>query len=160
MNYMKIEDCSLLNGDGARVVLWVSGCAHRCDECQNPETWNKNNGFKFDQTAFEQLLNLLSNSYIAGLTLSGGDPLLDDNYNEILNICKIVKQKFPKKDIWVWTGYTLDQLISDKKNEIFNYIDYLIDGRYEKNNTHTKKYRGSDNQKRYKIINGLFKLID
>ena len=154
MNYMKIESANLLNGEGCRVVLWVAGCIHACKGCHNPETWNKNNGSLFTNNELEQIKLLLSDKYIDGLTISGGDPLFEDNYNEVLFICKEIKKAFPNKTIWVWTGYTLEELIATNKNEIFNYIDYLIDGKYDKNLPTSKKWRGSDNQKRYKFENG------
>ncbi len=160
MNYMKLETCNLVNGDGARVVLWVAGCSHYCEGCHNIETWNPKAGQEFTIQALDKLLEYLSDKYIDGLTISGGDPLFDGNYDKVLEICKIVKEKFPNKSIWVWTGFTLNQLIESKKDEIFKYIDYLIDGKFEKDNPTTKKFRGSDNQVRYKFEKGKYFFVD
>lgn len=160
MNYMKLETCNLVNGEGARVVLWVAGCSHYCDGCHNIETWNPNAGYKFTNDTLNKLLEYLSDKYIDGLTISGGDPLFDDNFEEVLEICKAVKKEFPQKNIWLWTGFTLKQLIDTNKDEIFQYIDYLIDGKYEKDKPTSKKYRGSDNQVRYGFKDGKYYFID
>ena len=104
MNYMRIDDCDFNNGKGLRVVLWVSGCTHACEGCHNPQTHDFNAGKEFSLKDKDYLLWLLNNDYIDGLSISGGDPLADKNYETILDLCKTVKQKYPNKDIWLWTG--------------------------------------------------------
>ena len=146
MNYHNIKTCDLLNGEGARVVLWVSGCQHSCVGCFNKQTWDKNSGIPFDSNAFKEITDALSEPFCNGLTLSGGDPLAPVNYEEILSLCKKVKQMFPEKTIWVYSGFTYD-FIKENRNEILNYIDVLVDGPYiEKLRDKKLQYRGSSNQ--------------
>jgi len=161
MNYLKIDECDMLNGDGIRVVLWLTSCPHACRGCHNIQTWDKENGFLFDENTKERLFKLLSDKYIDGLTISGGDPLCDDNYDEVYKLCEDVKSNFPNKNIWVWTGYTVDELDKLNKTSIFKNIDMIIDGKFmaELKNS-TIKFRGSSNQKRYSIMNGVLKFID
>lgn len=144
MNYHNITTDDMLNGEGLRTVLWVSGCSHCCKGCHNRETWNPESGIKFDNDAIYELLTKLSQPQISGLTLSGGDPLYPDNRDEILNLCKLVKSTLPNKTIWLYTGYTYDEIC---KLEILDYIDVLVEGRYiEELNDNTIEYRGSSNQ--------------
>ena len=146
MNYHNIKTCDLLNGEGARVVLWVSGCQHSCEGCFNKQTWDKNSGIPFTDDAFKEITDALSEPFCNGLTLSGGDPLAPFNYEEILSLCKNVKQMFHEKTIWVYSGFTYD-FIKENRNEILNYIDVLVDGLYiEKLRDKKLQYRGSSNQ--------------
>ena len=138
MNYHNILHDDMRNGEGLRVVLFVSGCSHRCDECQNPQTWDCKSGIEFDGTAFDEIFNALGKSYISGLTLSGGDPLYESNLGNVLNICSSAKKLHPDKTIWLYTGYTFEELMNNNvyENEtrrlILKYCDVLVDGRYEK----------------------------
>lgn len=135
----------MLNGDGLRVVLFVSGCGHSCEGCQNPQTWDCKSGIEFDEIAMEELLDKLSPSYISGLTLSGGDPLFPHNQEKILEICKTVKDKYSNKTIWLYTGYNYEDV---KDNEIMDYIDVIVDGKYEKDKADAKyEWAGSTNQR-------------
>ena len=127
MNYHNITHCDTLNGSGLRVTLWVAGCTHHCKNCHNPVTWDVNGGVAFDSKAMDELLDALDHDYIAGLSLSGGDPMHPANRKDILNICKIVKQKFPSKNIWMYTGYTFEEI---KDFNILQYVDILVDGEY------------------------------
>ncbi|MGL4947778.1 MAG: anaerobic ribonucleoside-triphosphate reductase activating protein [Mycoplasma sp.] len=160
MNYIKIENCNLLNGEGARVILWVAGCEHKCKNCHNQSTWDPSTGTLFNDSTLDDLMNLLSNDYISGLTISGGDPLHPNNFDEVLKIAKHVKNVMPNKTIWVWTGYLVSNLEKEPRKEIFKYIDTIIDGPYIESKPTTKKYRGSDNQKMYKIKDGICHLVD
>ena len=150
MNYHNINHCDFLNGEGIRVSLWISGCCIHCKGCQNPQTWNFKSGIEFTNNDLEELLNALKQPYIKGLTLTGGNPL--DNSCDILNICKTVKKELPKKDIWLYSGYTLEEIEQDPiKNLILKYIDILIDGPYiEEKRDISLHWRGSSNQR---IIN-------
>lgn len=145
MKYLNILDCSIADGEGFRVVLFVSGCLHHCKGCHNPEGWDPNNGKEFTQETIDKIVKLLDRPYIRGLTLSGGDPLMPFNYEEVLNLCKQVKEKLPNKDIWVYTGFTYEDI---KDLEIFNYIDTLVDGKFilEQRDV-TLPFRGSTNQR-------------
>lgn len=114
--------------------------------CFNKQTWDKNSGVPFDSDAFKEITDALSEPFCNGLTLSGGDPLASYNYEEILSLCKKVKQMFPEKTIWVYSGFTYD-FIKENRNEILNYIDVLVDGPYiEKLRDKKLQYRGSSNQ--------------
>ena len=151
MNYLNISKDDLLNGDGIRVVLWVAGCNHQCKGCQNPETWNERNGILFTEETANIILKELSKPYITGLTLSGGDPLFPNNRETLTNLCKEVKEKFPSKDIWCWTGYLYQEV---KSLPIMRYIDVLIDGPYiEELRDITLEWRGSSNQKIIRLRN-------
>lgn len=159
MKYMKITPSDVLNGDGLRVVLWVAGCGHYCKKCHNPDSWNPNNGKDFTEKDKEYIFKLLEDDFIKGITFSGGDPFYIDNREDIKKLAKEIKEKFPNKDIWLWTGYTLNQILKIDETLLEN-IDILVDGRYEYDLPHTKRYRGSDNQLRYKIENGKYTLLD
>lgn len=118
----------MLNGDGLRVVLWVAGCEHKCKGCHNPITWDVDGGLPFDQSAKEEIFAELDKDYVSGLTLSGGDPLHLSNRQTVTELVKEVREKYPNKTIWVYTGY-LWGLVKDL--EIIKYIDVLVDGRFD-----------------------------
>lgn len=144
MNYHNITHDDMLNGDGLRVVLWVSGCEHRCYNCQNEITWDIESGLPFDENAKKEIFDALEKDYISGLTLSGGDPLHIKNRENILSLVKEVKKIFPKKDIWLYTGYAWDTI---KHLDIINYVDVVIDGKYvDELSDINLKWRGSSNQ--------------
>ena len=145
MNYHNITHDDMLNGDGLRVVLWVSGCEHHCKNCQNPETHDPNGGIPFDVEAAEELVDSLEQPYCAGLTISGGDPLYLGNIETVKNLCKEVKFFYPEKTIWLYTGYTWEQI---KDLEVIKYVDVLVDGRYiEELADVDYKWAGSTNQR-------------
>lgn len=147
MNYHKIEKHSIANGTGIRCVLWVSGCLLHCKGCQNPQTWCFDSGTPFDDNAIQELCNALDKPYIQGLTLSGGNPM--DNIPEVLNVCRMVKEKFPNKDIWLYSGYTFEQLQQHQPAmSVLEYVDVLVDGPYiEEQRDLTLSWRGSRNQR-------------
>lgn len=145
MNYHKIEKTSIANGTGIRVVLWCSGCSLHCRGCHNPETWCVNSGRLFDEKAKQELFEALDKPYIQGITFSGGHPLENENISEVYNLCKEIKEKFPTKDIWLYTGYIFEDINSYL---IMEYIDVLVDGRYiEEQRDITLQFRGSKNQR-------------
>lgn len=153
MNYHDIKRCDMLNGDGLRCVLFLSGCSHHCKGCQNPETWDIRSGIPFDDSAKKEVLDELGKDYISGLTLSGGDPLNEGNLEGVLSLVKEIKEAFPKKSIWLYTGYTYEQLQSsetemEKRREILSYCDVLVDGKFEKDKMDVKyPFAGSTNQR-------------
>ncbi len=104
MRYHNITKDDMLNGDGLRVVLWVAGCSHCCKGCHNPVTWDPDGGLLFDETAKKEIFDQLDKSYISGLTFSGGDPLHSANRAEVQKFAKEVKEKYPDKTIWLYTG--------------------------------------------------------
>lgn len=145
MRYHNITKDDMLNGDGLRVVLWTAGCNHCCKDCHNPITWDPNGGIAFDEKAKEEIFTELKKSYISGITFSGGDPLHPNNRETVTALAKEIREKFPKKTIWLYTG----GLWEDEQNkEIVKYLDVMVDGEFE-----VKKYdqklhwRGSSNQR-------------
>ncbi len=147
MNYIKIDSCDFNNGDGARVTLWVAGCDLKCVGCHNYESWNFESGKEFKNEDFYLLKKLLSDKHIKGLSILGGEALHQKNRDKVFEICEYVKKNFKNKDIWVWTGYTIEEL------EKIPNCDILIEGRFDKTKPTVKKFRGSDNQKMFKVVN-------
>lgn len=132
MNYHDITYPDINNGIGLRVTLWVSGCDHHCKGCHNPQTWNVNSGIKFDRKALQKIYDVLSLSYISGLTISGGDPLHDNNIVDVCMLLYMVSRDFPNKTIWLYTGYTLKEIVSDTlKWEAASICDVIVDGTFE-----------------------------
>ena len=123
----------------------VSGCSHCCTDCQNPITWDPNGGLVFDEEAKREVFAELSKDYISGITLSGGDPLYFGNRLEILKLAKEMKQLFPTKSIWLYTGFVWEAISG---LEIMNYLDVLVDGEFITEQKDTQLYwRGSANQR-------------
>lgn len=161
MNYLKIEHEDVCNGIGLRVVLWLSGCSHHCYNCQNPQTWNPDSGIPFDESAKEEIFNELSKDYISGITFSGGDPLHENNLDEVLKLIKQIRISFPEKTIWLYTGYSYSKIFRGqlsclsqeglnnfKRREIIKQCDVLVDGEYiDEQRDITLKWRGSKNQR-------------
>ena len=110
MRYHDITKDDMKNGDGLRVVLWLSGCEHACQGCHNPVTWDPDDGLVFDEKAMAEVFEILSRDYISGITLSGGDPLFPGNRREVLELLKEIKEKYPKKTVWCYTGYTYEDI--------------------------------------------------
>lgn len=145
MKYHNISKSDMLQGDGLRVALWVSGCNHSCPGCQNPITWDADDGIEFDSKAFAEIFEELEKDYVSGLTITGGDPLYPDNREKITQICKSVKEVYPDKTIWIYTGYVWDEV---KDLEVMQYIDVLVDGPFvEGLKDNTYHWAGSTNQK-------------
>ena len=135
----------MLNGDGLRVVLWVSGCTHQCPECQNPITWDLAGGLPFDEEAENELFDALKPAYVSGITFSGGDPLHPFNQGEITRLAKKFKELEPEKTAWLYTGFSWENI---KDLDVMKYIDVLVDGEFmadlKDNNLH---WIGSANQR-------------
>lgn len=153
MNYHNIQTDDMLNGAGLRVTLFVSGCENFCEECQNRQTWNFDSGIPFDTNALSEIMDKLSPDYISGLTISGGDPLHENNAKTVDTIIHCVKKVYKnKKDIWVYTGYRFEDILNKIKNNELDIslenIDVLVDGKYIPDlsdlNYH---YAGSTNQR-------------
>lgn len=151
MNYASIIPCDSLNGIGFRTVLFVTGCSHKCERCYNKSTWNPRNGQEFTESTLEYLITMVNKPYINGLTISGGDPLYRSNIKEVINICKRVKEE-TRKSIWIYTGYEFNDLPEDSL-ELLDYVDVIIDGKYDYTKPTDKPFRGSDNQKMYRKFN-------
>ena len=146
MNYAKITTADIANGIGVRVTLWTQGCGHHCPGCQNPTTWDPASGTPFVEETMQELLDLLRPDYIRGLTFSGGDPLFIQNRLIVGYICERVRKEFgDTKDIWMWTGYTWDDI---KNWGHLHYIDVLVDGPYiEAERDVSLPWAGSKNQR-------------
>lgn len=145
MNYHNITKDDMLNGDGLRVVLWTAGCTHKCKNCQNPITWDIKGGIPFDDAAREEIFAELNKSYISGLTLSGGDPLHPANCGTVTKLAAQVKERYPEKNIWLYTGFDWDEIST---LPILEYIDVVVDGNYVDELRDTKlHWRGSKNQR-------------
>lgn len=145
MNYHKIDKCNMVNGAGLRVVIWVAGCTHRCVGCFNPQTHDPQSGIEFDENAKNELFEALKNDYISGITFSGGDPLYLGNRQTIGELIAEIKKKFPDKNIWVYTGYTWEEI---KDLDFVKYIDVLCDSEYMiLLNDPKKHWVGSTNQR-------------
>ncbi len=142
MNYDRFYTCDLVNGEGIRVTLFVTGCLHACAGCYNRSTWDRKSGQAFTEEVQEQILAACAKH--SGLSLSGGDPLLPANRPAILTLCREFKRRYPQKDIWLWTGYRFEE-VADL--EIMQFVDVVIDGKYEKDNPTTLPWRGSANQR-------------
>lgn len=145
MRYHNITKDDMLNGSGLRVVLWVSGCEHACAGCHNKVTWSLNDGLIFDENAKDEIFAELAKSYVSGITLSGGDPLHNANRKEITLLAKEIKEKFPTKNIWLYTGYNWDEVCD---LEVMKSVDVLVDGKFvEALKDEKKHWAGSTNQR-------------
>jgi len=145
MNYLSITKDDMLNGDGLRTVLWVSGCSIHCPDCQNKYSWDQNEGIEFDDKARDELYENLTKPYISGLTISGGHPLEIYNYRELLDLCSDIKKYYPEKTIWLYTGFVWEDI---KLWAIMDYIDVLVDGPFIKELQDNKlHWVGSSNQR-------------
>lgn len=162
MNYHNITYPDQNNGDGLRIVLWVAGCEHHCTNCQNQQTWSPQSGIPFDKNAMNEILNELKKDYISGITFSGGDPLHPKNVQNVLKIVDEIRVSYPAKNIWLYTGYTWEQImhpvITDinseqlkmlqMRKELASKCDVLIDGRYiDELRDVSLHWRGSSNQR-------------
>ena len=155
MKYGEIKNNDIANGEGVRVSLFVSGCTHHCEGCFNPMTWDFNYGEDFTDKTIDSIIDLLSPSYIKGLTLLGGEPMEPDNQRALLPLVKRVKAQYPDKTIWCYSGYLFDkELLNDSRarcevtDELLSYIDVLVDGEFvlaQKNIA--LQFRGSENQR-------------
>lgn len=173
MNYHTIHKDDMLNGDGLRVVLFVSGCGHHCNSCQNPQTWDKNSGNKFDIKAKEKIFEQLNKDYISGITFSGGDPLHSENLNDIYSLMLEIKTKYPEKTIWLYTGFTWEEIICKagivcssniseddyiwkKRKEIVELTDVIVDGEFKEELKDVNyPWAGSTNQRVIDTQNSL-----
>lgn len=127
MNYHNITKDDMLNGDGLRVVLWLAGCTHRCPGCQNPITWDINGGIPFDENAKKEIFNELEKEHISGITLSGGDPLHPSSLPQVRELVYEIKEKFPTKTIWLYTGFDFEDI---RNVDFIKDIDVIVDGKF------------------------------
>lgn len=146
MRYNKIRKMDISNGPGVRVSIFMQGCTFNCKNCFNPETHDFNGGKELTDEVIEHILELAKKEYIEGLSILGGEPLHPKNINVSTKLAKKFKETYPKKTIWVWTGFNYENNLKDK--EILKYIDYLVDGQFIEEQKNPKlKYAGSSNQR-------------
>jgi len=152
MNYADIRPIDVANGPGVRVSLFVSGCTHHCKECFNQETWDFSYGRPFEEGEIRTILNCLSRSYIRGLSLLGGEPFEPQNQGAVLELVRQVREAFPQKDIWCYSGYLFEALrdgrVGDHSRSLLEKLDVLVDGPFvlERKNL-SLRFRGSENQR-------------
>ena len=155
MYYGEIKKCDIANGEGVRVSLFVSGCTHHCPGCFNEATWDFHYGKEFTEETEKELLDALEPSYINGLSLLGGEPFEPENQKALVPFLRKVKERYPGKNIWCYSGYLYDsQLLSESRarcgytDEMLSMIDMLVDGRFvESLKDITLVFRGSSNQR-------------
>ena len=154
MNFATIKKRDIANGPGVRVSLFVSGCTHRCEGCFNEIAWDFSYGEPFTDAVENELLEALSPDFIAGITLLGGEPFEPENQRALLPFLKRVREAFPQKTVWCYSGYTLEQLTGESRarcevtDEMLSQLDVLVDGRFvlAKKNIRLR-FRGSENQR-------------
>ena len=154
MNFATIKKRDIADGPGVRVSLFVSGCTHRCEGCFNEIAWDFDYGAPFTGAVQQELLEALAPDYVQGLTLLGGEPFEPQNQRALLPFLKRVREVFPKKNIWCYSGYTLEQLQGESRarcevtDEMLSMLDVLVDGRFvlAKKNIRLR-FRGSENQR-------------
>ena len=153
MNYSAIKIFDIADGPGVRVSLFVSGCRNHCKGCFQPETWDFNYGKPYTAETEREIMNLLKPYYIDGLTVLGGDPMEPENIETVTALCRKVKETYPDKTIWVYTGYHWEDVSG---REIVQYIDYLVDGPFvEDLKDISLRFRGSSNQRIIDVSDAL-----
>ncbi len=145
MRYNKIRRTDISNGTGIRVSIFMQGCTFNCKGCFNPDTHSFKGGKEFNDSVIEKVIDLAKSDHIRGLSILGGEPMHSKNIGGTLSLVHKFKEKYPNKDVWVWTGFLFDDLI---RNYNLKDIDVIIDGKYEQDLYNpTLKYRGSSNQR-------------
>ena len=163
MRYAQIRELDISNGEGVGVALFVQGCRFECKNCFNPETWDFNGGKKWTKDTEDKLIELANKPYIKRLSILGGEPLADENLDGVLHLVNRFRLSFPNKSIWIYSGYTWNQVMNPvvtsdfnperdevirKRQEIVKQCTVMVDGRYiDSQRDITLKWRGSDNQK-------------
>lgn len=155
MNYATIKECDVANGPGVRVSVFVSGCNHHCKGCFNEIAWDFNYGNTFTQQTIDKILKDLDKDYIEGLSLLGGEPLEYQNQKGLVELVKQVKEKFPNKTIWCYTGFDFEKDVMGKMystweetRTLLDNIDVLVDGKFDLElKNPSLQFRGSENQR-------------
>lgn len=154
MNYGEIKFYDIANGVGVRTSLFVSGCRNHCEDCFNRETWAFDFGKPYTSETEDEIIESLKPDYIAGLSVLGGEPFEKENQPDVLKLIRRVKKEFPKKSVWIYSGFTLEEILhgsrasGENANEILKSADVLVDGRFDKTKKNiTLKFRGSENQR-------------
>ena len=152
MRYASLRSMDISDGEGVGISLFVQGCHFHCKNCFNQKTWDFNGGEEFTEDIKEKMFQLLDKPYMVRISILGGEPLSPPNRQEVRNLCKEIKQKYPQKILWLYTGYKKEDLCD---TDILDYVDVLVDGQYEDDKRNLKlKFRGSTNQRIWKKIEG------
>lgn len=159
MNYADIKTVDIQDGTGVRVSIYVSGCHFHCKGCHNKEAWDFNYGKKFEDSTIDYIINLMNHDYIAGLSILGGEPLELVNQQGLVKLAKKVKEKYPNKTIWCYTGYDFEKDVLGDMFKKYSYtrdflknIDIMVDGEFVEEKTMVNlKFRGSTNQKKIDV---------
>lgn len=148
MKFSKIKDNDIANGLGITMSFWTQGCPHHCNGCFNKETWDFEGGKEFTQDDLDYIIeNINKNNIKRDLSVLGGEPLCPQNIEGVICLCKEFKRNYPEKRIYLWTGYTIENF-NETQKEILNYIDILVDGKFEEDRKNLSiKLRGSSNQR-------------
>lgn len=165
MRYAQIRSMDISNGEGVGVSLFVQGCPFHCKNCFNSETWDFNGGKEWTEKIKNKFMELIDRPYIRRVSILGGEPLHENNLSEVLSLVKEIREKFPDKTIWLYTGYSIEDIVNFNtkpysvvqqyfdidnfiRNAILIYVDVLVDGEYiDEQKDLTLKFRGSKNQK-------------
>lgn len=163
MRYNLIRKMDISNGPGVRVSIFTQGCSFHCKNCFNSTTWDFEGGKEFNNDTINEVLDLCNESYIKGLSILGGEPLHPKNIEGTTQLAKAFKEKYPDKNLWVWSGFLFDKDLKDK--EVLNYIDVLVDGQYVDDlHDFTLKWKGSSNQRvidvKKSLMNNKVVLLD
>ncbi len=156
MNFGQIFECDIANGEGCRTSLFVSGCTHHCRECFNPETWDFSFGQEYTGETEDFIIESLKPEYIKGLTILGGEPMEPSNQKEIRRLTERVRDEVPHADVWIYTGYTMEELMDERNGRchtgdtlpILKHTDILVDGEFHIDEKNLMlRFRGSANQR-------------
>ena len=179
MRYNQIRECDIANGEGIGVALFVQGCRFACKNCFNPDTWDFNGGKEWTPEVEDKLIELANRPYIKRLSILGGEPLADENLDGVLHLVNRFRLSFPNKSIWIYTGYTWNEIFkndssiqayymydymgndfinNEKRKQIVSQCSIIVDGRYvDSQRNPSKKWAGSDNQRVIDIKQSLQK---
>ena len=155
MHYADIKRIDIANGEGVRVSLFVSGCRHHCKGCFNEIAWNFKYGKEFTEETIEEIMKDLDHDYIDGLSLLGGEPLEPENQEGLLRLVQKVKEKYPQKNIWCYTGFDFEKDVmgrmvneSNTTKQLVSYLDVVVDGKFDETKKNISlKFKGSENQR-------------
>jgi anaerobic ribonucleoside-triphosphate reductase activating protein len=154
MRYNKIRKMDIADGPGVRVSIFEQGCTFNCKNCFNPETHDFAGGTEFTDETIDRVLELCGQDYIEGLSILGGEPMHPKNIEGTTKLAKSFKEKYPNKNLWIWSGFKFDQDLKDK--EVLKYVDVLVDGQYvDELHNPTLKWRGSSNQRVINVQDSL-----
>lgn len=159
MRYAQIRSMDVSDGDGIRVSLYTQGCRIHCKNCYNYSIWDYSGGHEWNDSVKNFLLDLCNKPYISGLSILGGEPLSEENLYDLSDLFECFRERYPDKNIWMWTGYVYENLSPEQK-KVADMVDVLVDGPFvDELKDLTLKFRGSSNQRLLKNVNGKFEVF-